>query len=397
MHDARLYQVRSAMLQAFLQYHDYDGILINRADNFSMATGGRRNLIYTYGDIGGNGLFVTRDGDVFYAGNTIERDRCMEEELLGFGCEELVGGWWDTTPAKLVEERFKGRLVSDDGSLGENVHGQLAPFRALLSPIEQDKYRRLGALAAEAMTATLKQITRGMLEADIAALLKCEGGKRHCQVPVALIAADERATKYRHPIPTENSLLGGEQGRKVERFVMVVACFLKEGLVCSMTRICQVEELPDDIVDAYRRICSVDARVQMATRPDKTLGEIFKVLQAAYVEFGFPADEWRHHHQGGAAGYTGRSCKAAPTETFAAIPLEWARRAEEILGVGLQWGTAYAWNPSAPNVKSEDTFLMLEDGSQEILSLTPELPTLDLGEIVAGHAEVVRSGIYSSL
>jgi len=49
----------------------------------------------------------------------------------------------------------------------------------------------------------------------------------------------------------------------------------------------------------------------------------------------------------------------------------------EIAGDDAPCGCAVAWNPSAPGVKSEDTFLLLADGTQEIVSETPAFPALD--------------------
>jgi hypothetical protein len=63
--------------------------------------------------------------------------------------------------------------------------------------------------------------------------LVIEGNKRHCHVPVFLVASDERIAQYRHPLPCS--------GKAVERYVMVVGCFQREGLVVSLTRMKKVE------------------------------------------------------------------------------------------------------------------------------------------------------------
>ncbi len=379
MEQAEHFAVRIALLQDWLDEHAYDGVLLNRADNFGMATGGRRNYVWTHSDLGANALYVPRTGKPLYVGNTIEWPRQRDEELHGLDLDALTYDWFERTPAAAVRERFSGHLVSDDGSLGANVHGALAPLRAALTPVECARYRALGTLAAEAMEQTLRSVWAGDTEAGIAARLKAAGAARNCEVPVALVAADGRIARYRHPLPTVAPLAAPGRGEAtVERYVMVVGCFLREGLVVSLTRFAQVGEWPAGIEDAMRRIAVVDATFQAATQPGHTLGEVFARGQQAYAENGFAEDEWRNHHQGGATGYAGRTCKGAPGEAFPVLQRARAERLAERLGRAVPLSAAFAWNPSAPGVKSEDTFLLHADGSQEILTRTPALPAWDL-------------------
>lgn len=394
MNEVELFRVRIALIQAFLREHQYDGILLSRADSFAMATGGKRNYVSIASDLGASSLFVTKQGDTFFVGNNIEETRVMAEELGALGCEARKFLWFDGSQAQLVRKEFAGTLVSDDGSLGENVNGKLAHLKALLTLDELEKYRRLGRLAAEAITAALEAVQAGQSEADIAAVLIAEGAKRRCFVPVCLIAADDRIAKHRHPIFTQDSLLGGKSGEAVMHgYVMVVGGFLKEGLVVSITRFRQVGDVPPGIPGAHNRICGVDAILQEASEPGKTLGDVFAASQRAYADLGFPADEWHNHHQGGTTGYAGRTCKALPGETFPILDTSWRRRVKDILGIEVPFGHAFAWNPSGVGVKSEDTFIMLPDGSKEIVSATPTLPQVDLAAVLGRTTAVVKSGI----
>lgn len=396
MTEIQLFKIRIALVQAFLQENGYDGVLLMRQDNYAMATGGRRNYICTQSDFGASGLFVTAEGRTFFVGNNIEATRQMEEELKPFGCEVLDFLWFENTPAEVVRKRFSGRLVSDDGSLGPNVNNQLASLRAILTRTELEKYRQLGALAAEAMTEALYAITPGMAEADVAALLVAEGAKRRCLVNVALVAADKRIAKFRHPLPTERPMLGGSlQERSVLGYVMVVGGFSREGLVASITRFCQVGAIPADIPDAYGRICAVEAIMQEETRPGRTLGRVFSSCQQAYADMGFATDEWHRHHQGGATGYGNRTCKGAPEEGFLIGEPRWTKRVGAILGNEVEFGMAFAWNPTAPGVKSEDTFIINPDGGAEIVTKTPRLPQVDLGRVLGRETDVVKSGILT--
>ena len=70
-----------------------------------------------------------------------------------------------------------------------------------------------------------------------------------------------------------------------------------------------------------------------------------------YAEEGFP-DAWREHHQGGITGYASREVVATP---------ETRQRIET--------GQAFAWNPSLPGAKAEETFVLTVNGPETITSL----------------------------
>lgn len=394
MHDAELFQTRVAMVQAFLRKHQYDGILLSRADNFAMATGGARNYVNVAADGGASSLFIDKDGKACFVGNNIEQPRMMAEELNGLTDEVREFLWFEDSAAALVQREFGGVLVSDDSSVGENVHGQMDYLRSILTETEMEKYRRLGQLAAEAMSETIASIESGQAEADIAARLIAEGAKRRCTVMVRLVAADDRIGFYRHPLPTVEPLLNPDGGeRKVRGYVMVVGVFRREGLVTAMTRFKRVGDIPGHIPEAYERICGVDALMQEATEPGKTLGDVFAVSQQAYADLGFPENEWHNHHQGGTTGYAGRTAFGAPGATFPILSKEWEQQFRELGGITEPLGQVFAWNPSAVGVKSEDTFLLLPSGQKEIVTATPDFPQVDLNHVLGRATAVTKSGI----
>lgn len=392
MSEFDLFRVRIALLRDFCAQHGYDGLLLSRVDNFAMATGGRRNFVNRFQDGGVCSLFVTPES-VYFVGNTIESPRIMDEELAEFGCETRDFLWFESSAAAVVEKEFSGRFASDDGALGDSVNGKLARIRSLLTPREVEKYRRLGRIAAESMECTLDAIEQGMGEDEIAGWLMGEGAARDAHTPVVLVAADDRIAHYRHPLPSTAGLLNEFPVTAVEDYVMVVGCFQADGLVCSITRFKRTGELPEGIADAYGRICAVDARMQEATQPGRTLGDVFSECQRAYPELGFRDNEWHYHHQGGATGYSARTAKGAPDEPFPILGGHEAQAVGEATGLDIAFAQAFAWNPSGIGVKSEDTFLLLPDGAQEIITKTPALPPVDLEPILGRETPVVKSGI----
>ncbi len=66
---------------------------------------------------------------------------------------------------------------------------------------------------------------------------------------------------------------------------------------------------------------------------------------------------------------------------------------KDISGIEVKFGQAYAWNPSAPGVKSEDTFLLLPGGAKEIVTSTPALPQVDLGRVLGRSTPIVKYGM----
>lgn len=385
-----LLQTRVSLLKELLRDRGWNGILLNRIDNFAMATGGARNYVSTQADAGACGIFIQDDGTLHYAGNSIESTRIMDEELSSPTCLARPFLWFEDSPATWCRAHFTGTLVSDDGSLGDNVDGELAGLRSILLPEECQRYRALGALAASAMETTLGAIVAGQSECEISARLIYEGERRGCRVPVSLVAADDRIARYRHPLPT---LPGSSHENHVRRYVMVVAGMQRDGLVVSLTRFKQVDQVPESISDAYGRICGVDVRMQEATRPDRHLGDVFADCQHAYAEFGFVENEWHNHHQGGSTGYAGRTSKGVPGSTFPCLDSRWVASIKEQLGADVAVSSAFAWNPSAPGVKSEDTFLLHEDGSQEIITRTKNLPDMDLTGLCPGVTGIVKSAM----
>ena len=141
-----------------------------------------------------------------------------------------------------------------------------------------------------------------MSEHEISGLLDDEVHKQGLNPVVNLIASDERIERYRHPIAVN---------KKVQRYVMLVVCSEFGGLITSVTRFVSFVPLSAEIKKKQQAVVNVDAAVNYSTKPGRTLGEMFQVIQKAYADVGYP-DQWKLHHQGGSAGYNGREAFAEP-------------------------------------------------------------------------------------
>ncbi|WP_350347533.1 M24 family metallopeptidase [Agromyces sp. G08B096] len=236
---------------------------------------------------------------------------------------------------------------------------ELRAARAVLLPAERERFRRLGREAAEVMTAVAGELDPSWSERRAAARIAGALVERGIDPLVVLVAGEGRLA-HRHPLPTDG-VLGGR--------AMLVACARRHGLIANLTRWVAFTAAAEGPTRAARlawrddeaRMLEVERAFLDATRPGATLGEAFAAGAAAYARHGFDAEEWRRHHQGGAAGYVGRDPRAVP-------------------GIGelVQVGQAFAWNPSAPGAKVEDTVVRDATGF-EVLTIDPAWPSIDVG------------------
>jgi antitoxin VapB len=342
------FETKLARLRQLLEERQLDALLLRRVGSFAWATCGASSHVNTADSYGAASLLITPAAHYLITDN-IEAPRLeREEKLAQQGWQFQVVGWYQAQD--LIARLTAGQRLGADGPYpgATELSSALAPLRAALLPQEQERFRALGQLCAAAMDAAIRSVRPGQSEHQIAGRLAQEAEARGVQGVVKLIAADERIFAFRHPLPTCKAL---------ERYAMLVLCGRRHGLICSLTRLVYFGRLPDELRRLAQVVARVDAALLDATRPGRTLGEVFRAAQAAYAEAGYP-DEWRRHHQGGLAGYEPREVIATP---------------ESRLAVSL--GQAYAWNPSITGAKSEDTILVEPDGS-EVLTAIPGWPSL---------------------
>jgi Xaa-Pro aminopeptidase len=211
---------------------------------------------------------------------------------------------------------------------------------------ELDRYRDLGRDAAACVGIACRAAERGMSEYDIAARVALECAERDILTLVDLVAADDRISKYRHPLPTGNQL---------RNTLLVALTGRRHGLHASVTRMVSLDRPDADLAARHQAVTRVDARAILESSPGTTVGEVLAREIEQYEREGF-ADEWRLHHQGGLTGYAGREVFAVPGSPYK-----------------LKKDQAVAWNPSITRVKSEDTVLV-SGGEPEILTRDPEWP-----------------------
>ncbi|KQR40501.1 peptidase M24 [Microbacterium sp. Leaf159] len=272
-------------------------------------------------------------GDVLYVADN-EADRMIAEELLPEDADRIVRVPWWIPPAVAAAE-MAGVAEADAAT-------QLRAARARMLPAERARYRSLGRETAETLTDVLARVSPAQSERAVAAVAAAELIARGIDPLVVLVAGAERGG-FRHPLPTAGVL--GERA-------MIVVCGRRDGLIANATR--WVGESVDE-----EPILGVERAFLDASAPGARLDEAFAAGIAAYARFGFDADEWQHHHQGGPTGYAGRDPRATASTTDLLVENQ-----------------AFAWNPTGRGRKVEDTMLRTETG-WEVLTVDERWPSVE--------------------
>ena len=310
-----------------------DALVLREPGNIAWISDGGRGHITPETSV--VSLVVRRDGcEVYTAVN--EADRLRDEELTA-----LADARWHVLPwsADL------GAVLPSGPRYGTDADAE--PLRRSLLPDEVTRYAVVARAAAEAMTDAVLTLTPGHTEHAAAAALGGRLLERGLDPVVLLVAGGTRLPIPRHPLPT-HALLGD--------LVMLVACARGHGLIANLTRFVSFGPLRH--AAEYGRLLEVEAAFLAATTPGARVGDVYAAGAAAYAAARFPADEADRHHQGGPTGYATRDYLATAASTAV-----------------VEEAQAFAWNPSVPSLKVEDTVLATASGLQ-VLTVDPRWPTV---------------------
>jgi Xaa-Pro aminopeptidase len=364
-------EVRSnvAALQALLGAQGLDALVLARHGNAAWLAAGGRTYV-NRGAERGEGWFVVTPRDVALLTSNIEGGRLMAEEFAGLPWRLVTYPWWEG-PAQALAAMLQGaaRVGADAPVPGlsattaiTDIADKLVELRSTLSKEAQARARTLGRVIGRAVAGVARELRVGETEHEIARRLQSALVSRGMDVPVALVGVDDRLFRWRHFLPTQERL---------EKYAALVVCARQDGLTLSCTRLVHFGTPSPAIMGGLAAVHQVDAALIAATRPGAAAGALFGVAQNAYAEAGFP-DEWQNHHQGGMAGYEPREWTALPG-------------APQVV----QAGQLYAWNPTVPGAKSEDTILV-GPAANEILTDSGDFPYIS---VQTGGAAIRRPAI----
>lgn len=333
-------QEKIARVREWMEKTGYDVVFLKTNENFFWITGGRRGFVDKSGPAA-SGIMITKDG-AFAVCNSSERYRIMDEELSQ-GEFQLISYLWHENEADVLEPYIKEkRVASDNGCYGDNMGGELGKLRYVLTDGEIAHFREIGPESAKILEDACRMIKKGETEEEVAGRVTGMLMAKGYQVPVCLVAADERLKKYRHPIPTQ---------KQVEHDCMTAICAQKYGLTISISRIVSLGEIDSDKARRMKAAARVDAAYILSTVPGAKAVDVLKAGKDVYEKEGY-GEDFHLHHQGGALGY--------PTRDYC-VNFENDELVHDRQG--------FSWNPTIAGVKCEDTILVI-DGKQEILSHT---------------------------
>jgi Xaa-Pro dipeptidase len=330
--------LRRERLRGLMDRLGLAALLMRRPANFAWYTGGADNRVDHTDPLGVAGVLLTREAEYLLTDN-IEAPRMRAEETPDL--EVVEHPWYEGFAGALGDLVGDAPLGTDfPAGHGREVGEEISPLRYALDPDAAERYRRVGADAAEAVSEVEASLEPRTDEREAAANLEAACRRRGMFAPVLLAASERRMDLYRHPIPR-----GGALGCRA----MLVVCAERGGLYANLTRVLCFEE-PDRESARRQRACDAVLRRmrEEATRPGRTLAEALADCRGFYAEEGFP-DGWRDHHQGGMTGYASREVVATP---------QTRQRIEA--------GQAFAWNPSLRGAKAEETFILTEGGTEVI-------------------------------
>ena len=161
----------------------------------------------------------------------------MEEELEGLDYEVVEFDWWRSDNRTMVNKIMNGKRFGCDTDFpgGTNVYEELKQLRYSLRPEEVARFRKSAVECADALENTCRSVKPGMTEFQVCGVLMKNVMERGIEPIVSLVASDERIAKYRHPIAKE---------KKIDKYVLIVICGRKEGLITNCSRFVHFGEPP---------------------------------------------------------------------------------------------------------------------------------------------------------
>lgn len=318
-----------------LEEHGAGALVLRRSDTLTWLLAGADVLVSR--QAGPVVEAVAHAAGVEVVTNHIEAERLRHEELPE-GCHVHAVPWQQ--PAALSERALAlAHELSSNGSVVDDDTVDLTDARWPLLPVELERLRATGRATAATLTDVAVGLSPELTEHQAAGRVMGALRARGLHVPVVLVAGASRLGTVRHPVPT-HAPLGNA--------ALIVVCSEGRGLVSATSRIVRFGIEPGPVAERLSEVLRVEAAMLEATRPGTALGDVLSAARGAYARVGHP-EAWRDHHQGGPIGYRPREWLVVPGDQRP-----------------VRLGAAYAWNPSLPWAKSEDTFVVSEAGLENV-------------------------------
>ncbi|WP_069999073.1 M24 family metallopeptidase [Cellulosilyticum sp. I15G10I2] len=330
-----LYKVEA--IRNILREKNFEGIEIKSQANFSYVTRGR-GFIGLASTVACGSLFITLD-HIYLVSENIEIMRLYNEQLDSNPSVCAIGYPWDEPQKReeVVSQIIGGLKMATEGE----VEAELFKLRTIMTPYDREEYKKLSYDTAVLIEEICKNLKKGISEYELAGEISGRLWSNNIEPITILIAFDERALRYRHPVMA---------GNRLENYGLVGICGRRNGLIVSLSRDVLLD-YDEDMVEKHTRCAMVHAAFLSGLKIGNTVESAFGKGLLEYQKQGYPL-EYKEHHQGGLTGFI-------PRELRANIGCTHSVRRDE----------AYAFNPTIQGSKCEDTVLVTENGI-EIITYT---------------------------
>ncbi len=316
---------------------NWDGVYISKSEHFAWITAGGNNIVTRYVEGGVCAILITKEAQYFIC-NNIETRRMLVEERLGeLGFEERSCYWYENRTMEFIREAIgAGQLAADIPLKGaQECDGALLELEKVLCDNEIGRYLKMGEVFSDVIERYIATVKPGDTEIKIAGGLAAAMWEAGLEPVLFLVATDHRIYDYRHAVPT---------AKKLEKFLMISCNARYKGLITKITRMAYFGELPEELREQYAKTVAIENKLAAATKPGVDDIELFELSKRLYAEAGCP-EMWREHHQGGPQSYT---------NGFYLMN-------QDAHGV-VRLNQVYGYNPSITGTKTEDGFIVTEDG-----------------------------------
>lgn len=327
-----------ADLRGLMEKNHLDGVYISKQEHFAWITAGGDNIVTRFVEDGICAIFITKSGRYFIC-NNIETQRMKDEELLDQLGFEARGMWWfENRTMEFIRELIgsNGLFAADVPLEGASDANPLVrSLEKTLCDNEIGRYVHMGDVFSRVIESYMATIKPGDTEKEIAGRLGAKMWEGGIEPVLLLIASDDRIYKYRHPIPTD---------KKLEKLLMISCNARYKGLVTKITRMLHFGKISPEFQDQYRKTIEIENVMAAASKPGVDEIVPYNIAVKMYEDYGYH-DMWKVHHQGGPQSYTNGFYLITP-DTHNIIELH----------------QCYGYNPSITGTKTEDGFVVTEEG-----------------------------------
>ncbi|MES3039099.1 MAG: M24 family metallopeptidase [Bdellovibrionota bacterium] len=357
-------QRKLKFIRELLAAKKINAVHLRGVDWFSWATGGGTSVVIMTNEIGVAEVLVT-ETEAWVLTNNIENSRLVKEELTeDFRVTSFP--WQDTNAIEnFVSEKIGQGLIASDRPRGKepSLPKELLIYKMKMQPEEITRYRQMGKNAAEAMTEAMSLAKPDWTENQLAGAGAKALWSRGLEPTLILVAGESRKEIFRHPISKDAQLGSG---------AMMVFCARQYGLYANFTRFVYFRDLNETEQKRFDSLFVIESAAFKATKAGHTLNHVYSALAFGYAAQGL-TEEIDKHHQGGPTGYLSRELVAKPLgEKFPGN-----KQTDLASDLKMESGMAFAWNPSLPGAKIEDTVLLSETGL-EVLTVDPKWPVKEV-------------------